>query len=629
MKRNRFGTNLDEGIPLLNQVDFEQLYVDCFKESIEKLRSWMEEDNRSFAVGGQIGSGKSTIINKAFLDSSRNPDIVLHFDQGVLNLDAGDFWGITLSEFIKVALTQRIDLSFCKLPEELGGYQPDQWEALYYGLSPKDYSMETFATKTVLRKKIVEHTSYIGSVIGEIGKHIENSLGRPVFVFASGIDKFDPASPAFFAMQEVVTALAQFKTLYEVNAVHLFYKPGSAFFLSERLFLPVAEQDAVIEMLSKRMGGYAKPIHQELVDLAKWSGGNPRQAIRLLTYFETARKNPKRNNAECIIIAIRETLKDFFSFSPKPSKDLIRTIKRSGRIESSLFSLPNDKDTARMALYGNWIFIKRMIDDASWSAEVNPLVKAAFDESPRPEEPEIKLLKQYAADVDISAIGLDLNRVDETTGEEKSGDKLLWQFFASGVEQPLHTNLGEIFDVLSGALLSKDRADRAIIAFKDKNVVEAARAYLFAKANTYEYQRCLHFELEGGKDKMPLEKLEEILSKDTDVYSIEFSGEWKEEQLVAMDKQRDRFIDYQMLWWIPFEVLNKYLPYWVQLRQLFEVFVLEDELLGSISTKEIEADLAFFEELVEGGESAEANVVTNLKIVLEYLKRIREGENHE
>lgn len=628
MKRNRFGINFDEGIPLLNQIDFEQLHVDCFKESTGKLLSWMEVGNKPLLIGGQIGSGKSTLIKKAFFDSSNNPDIVLHFDGGVLNLDAGDFWGITLAEFIKVALKQGIDLSFCKLPEELGGYQPDQWEALYYGLFPTDYSMESFATKTALRKKIAEHTPYIGSVIGEIGKRIENLLGRPVFIFASGLDKFDPASAAFFAMQEVVSVLSQFKTLYEVNAIHLFYKPSSIFFLGERLFLSVAEQDAVIEMLLKRMGSYAKPIYQELVELAKWSGGNPRQAIRLLTHFEAARKNSKRKNADCIIVAIRETLKDFFSFSPKPSKDLIGTIKRTGQIESSLFSLPGDKDTARMALYGNWIFIKRMVDDVSWTAEVNPLVKAAFDESPTPEEPEIKLLKKYAAEVDISAIGLNINRVDDTTGKEKSGDKLLWDVLASGVEQPIHTNLGEVFDILSGALLSKDRADRAIIVFKDNNAVEAARAYLFAKANTYEYQRCLHFKLEGGADKSPLEKLEEILSKDTDIFSIEFSGEWKKEQLEALDKQRDRFIDYEMLWWIPFEVLNKYLPYWIQLRQLFEVFLLEDELLGSISTKEIKDDLLFFEELVEDGESAEANVVTNLKIVLEYLKKVREGENH-
>jgi len=628
MKRNRFGINLDEGVPLLTQEDFEQLHVDCFSEIVGKLLLWMKEGNKPLLIGGQIGSGKSTLIKKAFIEAAKQPDLVLQFDREALNLDAGDFWGITLAEFIKEAMKQQVDLSFCALPQELGGYGPDRWDALYAGLHPAKYSMESFATKNALRKKIAENTTYIGTVVDEIGKRLEKSLGRPLFIFASGLDKYDPASAAFFSAQDVVSALSEFKTLYEVNAVHLFYSPGSMFSSLDRLFIPVAEQEAVFEMLSKRMGTYAKPVRQELADLAKWSGGNPRQAIRLLTHFVTARKNRKWNNPECIIVAIHETVQDFFAFSPKPSIDLIKTIQQSGKIESSLFSLPGDRDTARLALYGNWIFISRMVDDASWVAVVNPIIKAAFDKSTTPEEPEVKLLKKYAEETDTSAIGLSIHRVDEIKGEEKTGDQLLWDFLASGVEQPMQTNLGEIFDILSGALLSKDRADRAIIAYKDSNVVEAARAYLLAKANTYEYQRCLHFNLEGGAGKRPLEQLEEILSKDTDIFSFEFSGEWEKAQLKALDKKRDCFLDYQMIWWIPLAELKKYLPHWIHLRQLFEVFVLEDELLGSISAEEVEADLAFFEELVESENSAEANVVKNLKTVLEYLKRVREGKNH-
>lgn len=628
MKRNRFGINLDEGIPLSTPVDFELLHVNCFSEIARKLLSWIEGDDKSLLLGGQIGSGKSTLIEKAILEASMKPDIVLHFDREVLNLDAGDFWGITLAEFIKEALNRGVDLSFCKLPQELGGYQPDQWDMLYSGLRPNEFSMNSFATKIVLRKKIAENTVYIGEVIGEIGRRLKSTLGRAVFIYASGLDKFDPASSAFFAAREVVSALSGFKTLYEVNAVHLFSRPGSTFNLAERLFIPVAKPEAVVEMLSKRMGIYAKSIPEEIEVLAKWSGGNPRQAIRLLTHFDTARKNRKWINAECIAVAIHETTRDFFAFSPKPSNDLIRTIQRSGKIESSLFYLPIDRDTARLALYGNWIFIDGMGEDVSLAAKINPLVKAAFDKSVIPEEPEVKLLKEYAAKADISAIGLSIHRVDESMCQEKSGEQLLWDVITSGVERPIHTNLDEIFDVLRAALLSKDRADRVIIAYKDSNVTKAARAYLFAKANTYEYQRYLHFNFEGGAGKQPLEKLEEILSKDTDIISLEFSGEWEKSQLEALDKQRDRFMEHQMLWWIPYVELNKYLPHWVQLRQLFEVFILEDELLGSISTEEVEADLAFFEELVENEESAQANVVTNLKSVLEYLKRVREGENH-
>ena len=57
----------------------------------------------------------------------------------------------------------------------------------------------------------------------------------------------------------------------------------------------------------------------------------------------------------------------------------------------------------------------------------------------------------------------------------------------------------------------------------------------------------------------------------------------------------------------------------------FEFFILDDELLGSLSIEEIEADLAFFEDLVENEHSSEYSMVSNLKIVLEYLQHNRES----
>jgi len=41
------------------------------------------------------------------------------------------------------------------------------------------------------------------------------------------------------------------------------------------------------------MGVYAEPIKKELELIARWSGGNPRQAIRLLAHYQPARKNKK------------------------------------------------------------------------------------------------------------------------------------------------------------------------------------------------------------------------------------------------------------------------------------------------------------------------------------------------
>ncbi|MBA7569271.1 hypothetical protein ES708_11010 [subsurface metagenome] len=196
-----------------------------------------------------------------------------------------------------------------------------------------------------------------------------------------------------------------------------------------------------------------------------------------------------------------------------------------------------------------------------------------------------------------------------------------------GIEKPLTLKLTEILDMISAALLSIDRKDRIIVGFKDKKILDAARSYLFAKANSYKYQRFEHRNLWGGKDKEPIHTLEEALALDTDIFSFEFAGKWTEKQLDILDKYRDRFINYQMLWWIPLEDLKNYLPHWAQLRQLFEFFILEDELLGSLSIEDIESDLAFYEDLVESKESSEFSMIKNLKIVLEYLKENRGDKN--
>jgi len=628
MKRNRYGINLDSGIPLVTETEFELLYVSCFGETEEHLKSWLVESDRPLLLGGQIGSGKSTLINKAIQETGLSPDVTLHFDLEFLNLDSGDYWSIVLAGLLETALTKGIDLKFCKLPQELGQYQAEDWQALLEGLRPRAFSMDSFNAKIVLRKKVAENAAYIRKIVIEICRLLELAIGRPLFLFAAGLDKYDPLSSSFFAMQDIVIALSGYKTLFEVNAAHLFQKPGSPFYPLDRLFLSVLETDSVVEILVKRMGVYAQPIQMELETIARWSGGNPRQALRLLSHLETARKKRKRNVAESLAVAIHETTSDFFAYSPKPSTDLIKSIRRAGSINATTFSLPGDKDTALRALYGNWIFISKKEDSPSWTAKVNPLVKTSFEGTTAPEDPEVKLLRDYAVNSNISATGLGLHRLDEKNGQSKTGDQLLWEFIASGVEQPIHTNLSETLDILADALLSKDRSDRAILAYKDVKVTEAARAYLFAKANSYEYQRCKHIVITGGLGMQPMMEIEAFLSEDTDVFSIEFAGKWESTQLETLDKQRDRFVSRQMLWWIPFDELKLYLPSWTQLRQLFELFVLEDELLGSISEEDVLADLAFFENMAGGEQSSKATVVINLKIVLEYLRGIRQRVDH-
>lgn len=622
MKRNRFGINLDEGVPLSSSEDFALLFVDCFTEATTKLSTWIREGNTPVLLAGQIGSGKSTLIAKALHDAGITPDVTLHFDQETLNLDNGDFLGVTLSEFIGLALEKDIDLSAFNLPTELLTDQPSpDWSTLREALTPRTFSMQAYALTNEVRKRIAENGAYVTEATIRIGKLVEAATGRPLFMFASGLDKFNMTSTAWLAVEEIVKTLSEFKTLFEVNAVHLFSTPGKPLSNIEgRILVSAASEEACVSILSMRLGIYAAASNHELKTIAKMSGGNPRQALRLLTHFEAARKDRSHSHFDHIAYAMKETRGDLFAFTEKPSPELIKVIKQNGKIGTNLFLLPGDKETARAGLYGNWFFLKSKDHEDSWVVALNPLVSVYFETAATPDDPEIQALREYAEAQGMSAYGLGLSRYDVSTSKEKTSDQLVWEFLSAGVEFPLQCNLSELLDIMSAALLSQDRPDRTIIAFKDKSITDAARAYLFAKANTYEYQRFEHTVIDASICTDPLLVLEEFLSKETDIYSVEFVGNWDRKQLEILDKHRDTFVDKQMIWWIPLENLKSYLPHWTQLRQLFEVFVLDDELLGSIKLEEIEADLAFFEELVETTQSSEANLVNNLKIVLEYLK---------
>ena len=61
MKRNRFGINLDEGIPLSTAFDYQSLYIEFFSDTELKLSEWVEHGTASLLAGGQIGSGKTTL----------------------------------------------------------------------------------------------------------------------------------------------------------------------------------------------------------------------------------------------------------------------------------------------------------------------------------------------------------------------------------------------------------------------------------------------------------------------------------------------------------------------------------------------------------------------------------------
>src|ERR1035437_8524233 len=111
MSRNESGINFDEGVQLSDTFEFEHLYIPFHQVHYSELLYWLNHQNTPLLIGGQIGSGKSTFINKAFSDSHVNPDIVFHFDQDSINIFENNPLLVIIKEIIKKAISENIDRS--------------------------------------------------------------------------------------------------------------------------------------------------------------------------------------------------------------------------------------------------------------------------------------------------------------------------------------------------------------------------------------------------------------------------------------------------------------------------------------------------------------------------------------
>jgi len=615
MKRNKYGMNLDEGIALSSTEEFELLYVESDCRCERRLVDWIQDEKQAVLFGGQIGCGKTTAIEQAFRLSGKSPDIIFHFDRNDLNLSPLDAWIIIFSEIVRFSAGEYFSVLVSNLPDlkEIFGTTAEELnesvpQVLLEKFSPA--ALEKHRKFKVMLEPLLDHLpSLFRSVVVAIGE----KLGRPLMFLAAGVDKFQPCSPEYFGLSAPLTALAFFKTLFEVNAVHLFTDDPWTKHL-EKVVLTSSSQQWIEEMLSKRLGVYAQSYQLEIPILAAFSGGIPRQALRLLDHFISQQKR-NINRKEVLINSVESVNRDFFSYSKRPKYDLLKYVSKHKMLETSYISLPGDAETALNAVFGNWLILKQQKNESQWEAFINPVIKNSFDDTIS-DDPEIALLKKYALQQGMGVSGLDINT--EVAGWQQS--------LLNAIEEPIELNVTEILDAIASALLSGQREDRIIVAYENKANFDAVHAYLEAKSNTYEYQVWRHCIVEGGEGYSPLLKMLEILAdKSVDIYSVDLVGDFTIEQLAELNIRRDTFLDKQLIWWIPRNNLAKYLIHWTQLRQLFKVFILEDDISKSLKVEEIEADLKFMEDLVESEKTAAFSYVSNLKKVLTYLKEAKHG----
>jgi hypothetical protein len=615
MKRNPSGINLDQGLPLQDNWEFENLFVQPPITMIERFQTWVHDEDGPLFFGGQIGTGKSTIIQYFWKKESIVPDFTFHFDREGDNLSAGDFWRIILAELIEYNVktgNYGADPSF---PRNISSGKVNSWEELLRIFKPEKYSFGLYSTRKLIHEMIVERVEDVERICFECVEKIKIHIGRNPIFFASGIDKFSADSAAFLSLKGPVGFLKKQHTLFELNFSHLFNTLfTSGFKYSPLLYAMNEEQTRTL--LMKRMGVYAKPGVKVIEEIVNWSGGNPRQAISLLSEFHFT--DNKLSVQKRLINAVRMVYLNTFFGLPKPDSYLVAFVQKNRFIDPVWLNLPGDKETALHAVYGNWVAIKGVNTDGSLKAVVNPVVKFSFPLHIDAQEYEYRFLEKYAKERGISSYGLDLPSKGMTS-------EALWkQVQEEGMDSLPISNLSELVSILSVSLLSVNRNDRIIIVYSNENILEATRTLLVAKANTYEYQACHHFELTDNREHPPCDILREKLGLDAAIISVNFIGDnWEKQSLVEIEKMRDLFSERQLLWWIPERHINFFLSHWVQLRQLFKIFVLEDELLNNLSEKEIKSDIEFFKDLATDDNQAAKEVVRNSKKLLELLKNLK------
>ena len=621
MKRREYGVNLDDGVALSTEEEFRLLYVPCNPDETDRLQEWFTDDTQEpLLLGGQIGSGKTTLIKEV----SRSFDahnITVCFDTDPIEPTEGGYCMLLFGRILQACLKAevRVDGSGIAL-SDFPSLDARSWDAFAEQTTTWPLNLQEAGKLRDACAVMTQNARMVRKACSQLLDRLRDATSRQPTLIAEGIDKYSPGTPEYFSLKDTLTFLAKTKTLFEVNAVHLFREQDFRTGI-RKLFIGRIGEDLLVQMLRKRLGVYA-PVYQQAFSLfAEYSGGNARQAIRLLNAYYFRRTQSKIDHTEAIVLACQQVGKDLLNVpSGHFPTDIFTVVKRDNYIEGSLFTDPDRRTSegANDAIYHNWLFIQdepKHSTPTQWPVVINPLIDKAIEwKADAPRTPEEVAIRKWAQDHDISPLGLNLP-VDDNG--EPDWEKFWEQIELSSEKATL--NIIGVLEAIGAGLFGVERQDRIIITYRERGNLEAVRDFLIGKANTYSPFPCEEIILEGGEDREPvIELLMRLADRDPNrIYSVELTGKWTEAQLRNLDHRRDILGKLQMLWWIQQDDLKHYLSFWPQLRQFFRIYRLEDELWQSITTEEIQADIDFIKDM---SEDSDPEGVRRLSAVLAYLK---------
>lgn len=622
-RRPHGGVNLDDGVALATDEEFGLLFVDVRPDVRTTLQGWLAEDEQEAVLfGGQIGTGKTTLLNEVLRTFSDATVIRMHFDTDCIDATDGGYALLVFGQVLHTCITHGVAIDDCGLViTDFAPLDCPNWAAVAQALTTPPPSLDMANRLRQFVAQVTPNGDHMRRACGKLLGRLASQLNRNPILVADGVDKFGIQTSDYISLKKTLDFLAHYKTLFEVNAVHLFRKDDFRRGIGH-VFIGGLVDDAIRDVFRKRLGAYTPMYQEDFPLLAKYAGGNIRQALRILNAYYYHRTQLKNDQTASLAFACHRVSEDILNvpFSSFPA-EIAQVVKRDQYIESSVLENRMTGTDASDAVYRNWIFLDTEPEPASptrWPARLNPLLDMAID-WPRVEPLSAveERVRKWAEVNDISPLGLSVPL--SKTGYPD------WEHFWREIDSSESSEEDEGLTILSllkeigAGLFGVERQDRIMVAYKERGNLEAARDFLVGKANTYGFFPCREILLAGGEGQDPIrELLVELRDKDPNViYSVDVIGDWTDTQLRDLDHRRDLFDPLQMLWWIQQDALERYKPHWPQLRQLFRFYTLEEELWSGLKPEDIETDIEIIQSL---SSQPDPEGVQRLRTVLNFLR---------
>jgi hypothetical protein len=332
-------------------------------------------------------------------------------------------------------------------------------------------------------------------------------------------------------------------------------------------------------LLLRRTGIYSNYRESIFPILAKLSGGNPRQAVRLQAEFEYAYEKLKKPKDEAISYACDRVRNDFLrSGEVAFSLEHLKTVKKDG------FFVPSEEPP----LYWNWILATTEPSIGKIPVKINPLLLPALEtfESLTPEDPEIEKLKLWAQEHDTSPFGLAIPA-------EMKFEAFIDEMNKSELIEPA-LPIEKIFNELASFFLSQRFNSIYLILYQGLEVARLASDYICGKASVLAEK----WFADGIIDKRvsSFNYFSDILEKH-DGLSLFYDKSLEPKDVEWCEIKRDQLIGKRIIFWAKKERGISYLNVWPHLRQFIRVFELEKEIWRDISPEDIDEDLRLLDEV--------------------------------